>query len=344
MQVGVLGSIGVGLLFYTVVSLLQKVERAFNYAWKVSHHRPFAERFSDYLSVLLVGPVLVFSALGATATLMSSGVVQEMATFPVLSWIIETICSSIPYLFVIAAFTFVYIFVPNTRVRVGAALVGALVAGVLWQTAGWGFAFFVVNSTKYAAIYSGFAILILFMIWLYLAWLILLVGASIAFYQQHPEYLRLSNGRAGQTGNRLRERLGLLAMCLIAQRHFEGTPAPSADLLASELKMPMAAVADGLELLLDKGLIIAVGSNPETYLPGRAPERIEVQTVLDVLRRSDEKPDPLTLGPAPGQSVAEILAMLERASAHALNGLTVRDLLLERGLPDEQQVVKKVSA
>lgn len=334
-QVGVLGSVGLGLLFYTVVSLLQKIERAFNYAWQVSQHRPFVERFSDYLSVLLVGPVLVFSALGATASLMSTGLVLELTTVPILGWMIETAGRLIPYVFIIAAFTFVYFFVPNTRVRFGPALVGALVAGVLWQTIGWGFAAFVVNSTKYAAIYSGFAILILFMIWLYLAWLILLVGASIAFYQQHPEYLRLSAGGTNHVGNRQRERLGLMAMCLIAKRHFDGMPAPSADLLASELQMPMAPLAESLELLLDKGLIIAVGSSPETYLPGRAPERIEVQTVLEVLRRSDEKPDPLAHGPSPAESVAGILATLEQGSARALSGLTVRDLLLERESPDE---------
>lgn len=336
MQVGVLGSVGLGLLFYTVVSLLQKVERAFNYAWQVSQHRPFVQRFSDYLSVLLVGPVLVFSALGATASFMSSGLVQELTTVPVLGWMIDTAGRLIPYLFIIAAFTFVYVFVPNTRVRVGSALVGALVAGFLWQTTGWGFASFVVNSTKYAAIYSGFAIVILFMIWLYLAWLILLVGASIAFYQQHPEHLRLLTRETTQVGSWRRERLGLLAMCLIAKRHFEGTPAPSADLLAGELKMPTAAVVDSLDLLLNKGLIVALGATPETYLPGRAPERIEVQTVLDALRRRDEKPDPLLLGPAPGQGVGEILAALEQASALALNGLTVRDLLLERRLSDER--------
>jgi membrane protein len=256
---------------------------------------------------------------------------------------IETAGRLIPYVFIIAAFTFVYVFVPNTRVRVGSALVGALLAGVLWQTIGWGFASFVVSSTQYAAIYSGFAILILFMIWLYLAWLILLVGASIAFYQQHPEYLLLPTRRTSHIGNRQHERLGLLAMCLIAKRHFEGTPAPSVDLLASELKMPMAPVADSLELLLNKGLIIAVGSTPETYLPGRAPERIEVQTVLDVLRRSDEKPDPLTIGPAPGQRLAEILAALEQADGRTLNGLTVRDLLLERELSGEH-AVKDISA
>jgi membrane protein len=338
MQVGVLGSLGLGLLFYTVVSLLQKVERAFNYAWRVPQNRPFVERFSDYLSVLLVGPVLVFSALGATASFMSSGLVQELATVPVLGWVIESAGRLLPYLFIIAAFTFVYVFVPNTRVRVGSALVGALVAGVLWQTIGWGFASFVVGSTKYAAIYSGFAILILFMIWLYLAWLILLVGTGIAFYHQHPEYLRLPGGHGGHVGNRQRERLGLLLMCRIAKRHFDGTPAPGAEVLAAELKMPLASVQESLELLLNKGLVIAVSATPEAYLPGRAPERIEVRSVLDALRRSDEKPDPLEQGPVPGQRVAETLAALEQATARTLDGLTVRDLLLEHGLPDAQAV------
>ena len=160
-QVGVLGSVGLGLLFYTVVSLLQKVERAFNYAWQVSQHRPFVERFSDYLSVLLVGPVLVFSSLGATASLMSSGLVQELTTVPVLGWVIETAGRLIPYLFIIAAFTFVYVFVPNTRVKPMAALFGALITALLFKGATHLFTQFIVGSTKYTAIYSAFATLII---------------------------------------------------------------------------------------------------------------------------------------------------------------------------------------
>ena len=111
----------------------------------------------------------------------------------------------VPYLFVIAAFTFVYMFVPNTRVRLGSAASVPWLAGFLWQTVGWGFASFVVASAKYAAIYSGFAILVIFMLWLYLAWLILLVGASIAFYHQHPEYLTMRR-RELNLSNRLKER------------------------------------------------------------------------------------------------------------------------------------------
>ena len=84
------------------------------------------------------------------------------------------------YIIVCAAFIFLYIFIPNTRVKFKSALIAGLMAGILWETAGWAFAVFVVTSTKYAAVYSGFAILLMFMIWLYVSGLILLVGVQIS--------------------------------------------------------------------------------------------------------------------------------------------------------------------
>ena len=328
MRVGVLGSVGLGMLLYTVISLIQKVERAFNYTWHVSQNRPFIERFSDYLSVLLIGPVLVFSAIGATASIMSTTLVQGMAHIPALGWIIDSVGTLIPYLFVISAFTFAYLFVPNTRVRLGPAMVGALVAGILWQSIGWGFASFVVGSTKYAAIYSGFAILLLFMIWLYLAWLILLIGASIAFYQQHPEYLNsLSDQRQGP-GHRVKEWIGLYSLCLIAKHHFEGAPPPSVEQLALRLGTMPEPVQQTLDLLQAQGLLIALNSSPESYLPAIAPENIKVQTVLSALRRNDEQP-PEQLSTPLAQALADVFSMVEEATAERLHGLTLRELVLD---------------
>ena len=187
-RAGVLGSLGLALLFYTVVSLIQKIERSFNYTWRVTEHRPFAQRFSDYLSVVLLGPLLIFSALGVTASVMHSEAMQLLMSYETIGWLVQIVTRLVPYLLVIAAFTLVYIFVPNTRVKVKSALAGAVVAGVLWETIGWAFASFVVTSAKYTAIYSAFATLIFFMIWLYLCWMILLIGASIAFYVQNPTF------------------------------------------------------------------------------------------------------------------------------------------------------------
>jgi membrane protein len=329
MRVGVLGSVGLGLLFYTALSLIQKVERAFNHIWHVPQSRRFMERLSDYLSVLLIGPVLVFSALGATASIMSNQVVQNLAEIPVLGWMIDSIGALIPYLFVIAAFTFAYLFVPNTRVRLGPAIIGAIVAGVLWQSIGWGFAYFVVGSTKYAAIYSGFAILILFMIWLYLAWLILLIGASIAFYQQHPESLNLPPGQTAGPGNRLREWIGLYCLGLIARQHLDGSQAPGVEGLASRLGVTPKLVQETLELLQDQGLIVPVNSAPETYLPASAAESIPLERVFTALRRSDERM-PLESSSAPlEQAMSGIVVAIEQATTQTLQGLTLRDLILQ---------------
>ena len=196
MNVGVLGALGLALLLYTAISLMQKIEESLNFIWHIPHPRRLGERFSRYLSVLMVGPILVFSALGLTATVMNIDTVRELLAVDALGQVVQVVSRLMPYLLVIAAFTFVYLFIPNARVRFGPALIGGAVGGIVWQTAGWVFAVFVASSSKYAAIYSSFAILVLFMIWLYVSWLVLLFGASVAFYTQHPEYLYLGKRRA----------------------------------------------------------------------------------------------------------------------------------------------------
>lgn len=329
MRVGVLGSVGLGLLLYTVVSLIQKVERTFNYTWRVSQNRPLTERFSDYLSVLLIGPVLVFSALGATASIMSTTLIHSLEQIPVLGLIIQSVGKLIPYFFVIGAFTFVYIFVPNTRVRLVPAIVGAIVAGVLWQSIGWGFASFVVNSTKYAAIYSGFAILILFMIWLYLAWLILLIGATIAFYQQHPEQLHLKQNQTRCLGNRERESIGLFTLCHLAKQHFDGAPPLTLAQLAGKIGTNPDKVADVLVLLQTKQLVMEIQSNPPAYLPGKAPERITVKSALEILRSREDLIEPVEIGGKLQKIVAGVFSAIDQATSDNLADLTIRDLILD---------------
>jgi len=171
MNVGVLGSLGLALLLYTAVSLIQKVEESFNYIWRVQELRPLGERFSRYLSALLVGPVLVFSALGVTASVMGLSAVKALIQTEPLGAMVGVVAGLLPYLLVIGAFAFLYLFIPNTTVRLKAALAGGAVGGLLWQSAGWVFATFVAGSTSYTAIYASFAVIILSMIWLYVSWL-----------------------------------------------------------------------------------------------------------------------------------------------------------------------------
>jgi membrane protein len=194
-DVGVLGSVGFAMLIYTVIALLQKTESAFNFVWQVDHLRSLSQRFSNYLSVILIGPVLIFSAIGLTATIFNTALAQKLVSIEPFGSLILFSGKLAPYFLVCLAFTFIYILIPNTRVQVRAALVGGLIAGGLWETTGWGFAAFIASSSKYAAIYSSFAILILLLIWLYLNWLILLIGSQIAFFVQHPQYMSIHRVR-----------------------------------------------------------------------------------------------------------------------------------------------------
>ncbi len=336
MNVGVLGSVGLALLLYTAVSLVHKVEEAFNFIWHVSRGRSIGERFSRYISALLVGPLLIFAALGVTAAAMSLAVVREALQIEAISWLALQAGRLLPYALIVGAFTFLYIFIPNTRVRVTAALVGGLIAGVVWQTAGWGFAQFVVASTRYAAIYSSFAIMILFMLWLYLSWLILLFGSSVSFYMQYPEYL-VRNGGEMRLSNRMSERLALVIMSLIGRYHLEGRTPWSLDALSRELRMPIRTVDEVLIGLRDRQILTTTGDEPPGWLPVRDLDQVSVKDVVDTVRTLGEnnylRPETLR-GP---HSVERLLQRAEGAAESALRDTTIKDLATEPEETPEQQ-------
>ncbi len=326
-KVGVLGTLGLGLLVYTVISLLHKIEQAFNYTWHIRQSRPLSQRFSEYLSVLLVGPLLIFSALGLTASMMSSTIVQRMMHVPVLGAMVSGLGSLIPYAFVIAAFTFLYIFIPNTRVRFSAALTGGVVAGFLWETIGLVFGSFAAGSTNYTAIYSGFAILILFMIWLFISWLILLLGASIAFYVQHPHYLTLQRGDIELSPASF-ERLALLTLTYIGRRHYRHDHTWGLDDLSDWLGVPQHVADMLLKRLYEAGLLLRTGEVQPAYVPAMELETMQLKPVLDALRASSGAHDCAASRVPSDAAVDALLAEIDAALGEAVRGRSMRDLVL----------------
>lgn len=329
-KVGYLGGLGLALLIYTVVSLIQKIERAFNYAWHTAQTRSLGQRFSNYLSVIMVGPLLVFSAIGLTATLMSTAAVQWVASIEPFGTALNLVTQLVPYALVILAFAFVYGFVPNTRVRPHAALVGALVAGVAWESWGLFFASFVAGSARYTAIYSGFAVLIFFLIWLYVSWLILLLGASIAFYVQHPEHLT-PRRRDLVLSARLEEKLALLVMARVVQEHARGGTPWTLERLARWLGLPADLIAGVVGPLEAAGLLLQTGAEPPGYVPAQSPEEVELKRVLDAVRSAGE-------GPALGDQrlpseagVDALLGSIDGAVAQSLASRTLKDLAARAG-------------
>jgi membrane protein len=240
-----------------------------------------------------------------------------------------------PYLLVILAFTFVYAFIPNARVRIGPALIGGAVGGVAWQSAGWVFAVFVASSNKYAAIYSSLAILVLFMIWLYLSWLILLFGANVAFYAQHPEYL-FARGGEPRLSNRMRERLALSAMTLVVRRFLAGEEAPSLSEFTRTLGVPMHALQPVLDALGEQGLLAQSADEPPRYLPGRDPSLIAVSQVLATVRAAGEEHF-LAPGAMPVPDVVDqVLDRARQAVEASVGETTMRELASPRSAGSDE--------
>ena len=309
---GVLGGIGLALLIFTVISMIQKVEDTFNHIWQVQQSRSLARRFSDYLSVILVGPILMVTAMGLIATVNSSAAMQAISEVQPFGALLAAVGRLGPFVLVVLVFAFIYAFVPNTRVRVGAALTGAVIAGAAWALGGSLFATMVVGSTRYAAIYSSFAIAIVALIWLYLSWLILLLGAQIAFYAQYPGYLRYGQERLKLSINEVES----LAIGIMAEvgKGFKGGPRPGFAELSGALGPPPRALEDIVNQLEAAGLL--AHTEEETFLPGRDPGTMTLSEILAAVRGGGDE-----------QDMPEALRQARAGEKESLAGRRLADLL-----------------
>ena len=281
MSAGALGSVGLVTLLITVLSLMGTIEEAFNHIWRVRSPRKLARRFSDYLSAILVGPVLVFAAVTITATLQNNVIVQALLSLQAVGTVILTLLRLVPYLALWGAFSFVYMFIPNTRVRLRSALIGGLVAAILWQTVGWGFAVFVASSTRYYVIYSSFAILLLFLLWLHVGWVIVLLGAQVTYAHQHIHYFSADQDLAQSPAGR--EKLALKIMLLIGRNFRRGLDPLDMTEIAAQLGLPAGVVKDFISMFAEVKLVRLL-ADQDTSVLGRDPATITIKEILDCLR------------------------------------------------------------
>jgi membrane protein len=281
MEGGVLGSLGLGFLIWTVVSVIQKVEDCFNHIWHVEQARSFARRFSEYLGVLVIGPVLMVAAIGLVASLGTHRAVVWLSAHQPFGTVVLMLGRLGPTLIVTAGFTFLYMFIPNTRVRLRVACLAGLAAAAVWVAAGFAFTALVAYSTQLMAVYASFAIVLLALMWLWLNWLILLTGALFAFYLQNPGYLRPGQRELVPTA-RLCERLALSVMYLVTQAFTSHAPRYRVATLAERLDVPSIALGPVVDALALAGLVET--NDGEQLLPGRDPGMITLDEVLAAVR------------------------------------------------------------
>ncbi|TAL38480.1 MAG: YihY/virulence factor BrkB family protein [Alphaproteobacteria bacterium] len=326
-QINVLGVVGVTLLLWGVVILMWKIERAVNDIWRVTETRSLVQRVRDYLSVLLIGPVLLFLSMGMTAALRHAGFVAAWLHIDLSSAGFEMMFATVPYILFMIAFTALFMFMPNTRVKPGPALAAGLFTGIVWKVLGKLFAIFVSSTGNVALVYSAFATMVLFMIWVYVGWMTVLAGAAVSYYLQNPSNQSMSR-RIRNLSLRVKEKLALQICVEIGDALYKGAKPLTLQNLAARLKIPALAVDDVTEDLVVSGVLTQSAEQGRPFMPARPFDTTSVEEMLKCLRAADET-GVLQVNKIHGSpAVDKVLKATERAMHKELGKITLKQLAL----------------
>jgi membrane protein len=318
---GVVGTVGIALLAWSLIGTIQKVEDSFNYVWRVPRPRSLGRRIGEFLSLLVIGPVLLGGFIALSHTALVAGPVQLATTLPLVKRLVSLGLHGAPYVMVTLLFTLLYMIIPNTRVRLSAALVGAVVAGVLWAAVGSLFTRFVEYSSHLTLVYAGFAAVIGVLMWTYFGWLMLLSGAQLSFYVQNPGYLRFGLRALHLSAAEL-EQLALTITFLVAHSAASGRPRYVVDGLANDLGVTGLALAPLLQSL-ERARVLRVAHG--RLVLARDPGHLNIIDIVEAARHLHSgKPLSRALAiPA----VSQIVARADAARRAGVAGITLLDIL-----------------
>jgi membrane protein len=323
-QVGTLGMVGLALLVATLVLTLSSVEETFNRIWEAPHSRSWPRKFTDYLSVLVICPLLVLASTGLWAGLSSHAVVQWVLETAYVGAVAQFAFKLGPLVLLVAAFIFLYLFLPNTRVPFVSALLAGVVAALLWWVVQSIYIKFQLGVSRYNAIYGGFASLPLFMIWLQVSWQVLLFGAELAHAHNLVKQGTPPKTIAQRLNPAQREALALGVMQKVAQSFQAGEEPWSVTRLAEALNVPKGEVWRVVEDLKSAGLVAELNWE-DHVVPGRSLDKILVSHVLGAVRGS------LSQGREAGlhredPALVELVGKVLQAEKKALGSMRLVDL------------------
>lgn len=250
---GFIAGIGLIVLFWAVMQVLGNIEDSFNAIWEIKKARPFIRKFSDYLSMMLILPILFL--VSSTVTVYLSNYVTDSTGFlQYLGPLVTFLVKLIPYIIIYLLFTLLYVVMPNTKVNIKYGLYAALISGTIYQIVQWIYIEFQVGVSRYGAIYGSFLALPLFLVWLQLSWLIVLLGAELSFAYQNIEKYEFESEALKIPLNKKRL-VTFLIIHQIIKGFMQGSPPMSASQIGHTLGIPIRLVRDILFELNESGLI-----------------------------------------------------------------------------------------
>ncbi len=284
---GIIAGIGVAILFWTVIKVLSDIEYSFNDIWGVKRSRPLGRKICDYLSVMLICPLLIIISSSATVFIVAqiTSLTQKIALLEMFNTAIFFALKWLPYCIIWILFTFLYIFMPNTKVKFTSALVAGIIAGTIYQIVQATYISFQIGVAKYNAIYGSFAALPLFLVWLQLSWLIILFGAEISFAHQNVDTYEFEPD-CRDISRHYKNLLALQITHKLVHDFLKSSKPVTTDEITHSLEIPIRIVREILYELLESGIIVESKTSIEKetgYQPARPIEILTIKYVLDAI-------------------------------------------------------------
>jgi len=287
---GVVAGIGIIVLFWTVIKVISNIEESFNHIWRIKKNRPISRKLSDYLSLMMLAPVLLISSSSITVFIKTQ-----------IEWLVSAIhlpafgtkivlyaMSFSPLIIMILLFTFIFLFMPNKKISIRAGVIAGITTGILYQTVQWTYISLQIGASSYNAIYGSFAALPLFLVWLQIVWMVVLFGCEISFYVHNFESYR-HNEKFSAISFALKKAIALHVCQLIVKCFENAETAPNAEQIANKLHLPVAIVQRTLTMLLHAKLIVELNlsENEEAaYHPAQDINKISYVFVVNALENS----------------------------------------------------------
>ena len=285
--------LGVGLVFmlWTVFMLVGNIEQTFNHIWQVKKPRSLFRTVTDYMAMFLLVPIVIVVTSGLS--IFVATVSDSMEGYALLAPVMRFIIALMPYVFMSAVFVALYVFMPNTKVKLGCAIVPGILAGVAMQ----GLQLVYIHSqiwvSSYNAIYGSFAALPMFMLWVQISWIICLFGAELCYTSQNLEDFAF-RAKTEDISHRYRLMMSVMLAALICKRFDEGGRPYTALELKLKTDIPVRIVNDLLYELTRVHVIIEVMGDEKgqevMFQPAETTERLSVGTLVSRLESEGRWP------------------------------------------------------
>jgi len=326
---GAIAGVGIVLLFWTVIKVLGNVEKSFNDIWGVNTGRTMGRKFADYLSTMMICPVLLIIASSVTVLLTTqvSGLLERLSFLGSLADVLIWLLELLPYGVIWLVFTFIYVFMPNTKVELKSALWGGILAGTIYQLVQLTYITFQIGVSNYGAIYGSFAALPLFLVWLQLSWLIVLLGAEISFAHQNVGTYEFEQDCLAASHSF--KRMIALMMTSLCVKHFLNAEKPlTAEAISRQLEVPIRLVRSVLAELTGARLLAEIradGREDVAYQPACDTQRLTVAAVIERLDQQGVATVPI-VETADVQNLRETLKRYREIVEQSSANLRLQDL------------------